>query len=227
MNVTNALLHYIIIKFIIETGYAPDVNKLAELLNITETKIETGLLQLQDYHGVVLHPNSSKIWVIHPFSSAPTNFIVKTVDKMWWGNCAWCSLGIAALVKQDITIHTRSGADGDIMTIEIKAGKLLSTDAYVHFPVQMKHAWDNVIYTCSVMLAFTSKMEIETWCTQHNIQKGDIQPITKVWEFAKVWYGNHLNSDWKKWTNEEAGAIFERFDLGGNIWNIPQSDERF
>ena len=227
MNVTNASLHYNIIKFIIENGHGLDVGELAELLDATEIEIEKGLKKLQEYHGVVLHPNSSKTWVIHPFSLAPTNFIVKTTDKRWWGNCAWCSLGIAALIKQDVTIHTRSGADGEVMVLKIKDGKLLTTNAYVHFPVAMKQAWDNVIYTCSVMLLFKSKNEIGTWCTRHNIQQGDIQPITKVWEFAKVWYGNHLNSNWKKWTNEEASAIFERFDLGGDIWNIPQSDERF
>jgi hypothetical protein len=47
---------------------------LSELLNSDIASIEMGLYDLQEYHGVVLHPNEPKIWVIHPFLLAPTNF---------------------------------------------------------------------------------------------------------------------------------------------------------
>ena len=68
------------------------------------------LKALQEYHGVVLHPASSEIWVIHPFSAAPTNFWVQGTRGGWWSNCAWCSAGIAALVG-DVTITTMLGAE--------------------------------------------------------------------------------------------------------------------
>jgi hypothetical protein len=45
------------------------------------------------------------------------------------------------------------------------------------------------------------------------IPKGDVQPISKIWEFSKEWYGNHLNPNWQKWTSEEAAQIFEKFGL--------------
>jgi hypothetical protein len=91
----------------------------------------------------------------------------------------------------------------------------------------MSSAWDNVIYTCSTMLLFESEQHIDWWSNRHRIAKGDVQPITRIWEFSKDWYGNHLNPEWKKWTAEEAQRMFDRFELRGPIWKIPVSDSRF
>ena len=91
----------------------------------------------------------------------------------------------------------------------------------------MKKAWDNVIYTCSNMLVFKDEEQINNWTTRHNIAKGDIQPISNVWEFSKKWYGNHLNPEWEKWTMEEAKEIFLQFGLTGNIWDLEISSSRF
>ncbi|CAF4121663.1 unnamed protein product, partial [Adineta steineri] len=94
-------------------------------------------------------------------------------------------------------------------------------------PIPMKNAWDNVVFTCSVMQIFLSEIDIDNWCKRHNFLKGDIQPIENIWNFARIWYGNHLHQDWKKWTNEQAKLIFEKFNLTHNIWDIPQTDSRF
>jgi hypothetical protein len=226
-HINNSTLHYTIIKFIIDRGYAPEIDELSQLLRATAEEISDGLRSLQDDHGIVLHPNSSRIWVIHPFSLAPTNFLVRSGAQEWWGNCAWCSLGVAALLKRDVTITTTLGADGKQIVVHIKDGKLSETDLYVHFPIAMRNAWDNVVYTCSTMLLFESESRIEEWSEKHRIDKGDVQPITKVWEFSKVWYGNHLDPEWKKWTSAEARSIFNQFELTGDIWEIPVSTSRF
>ena len=70
MEISHGLLHATILQFIIDKGFAPDVDELASLLKVTTSEIEAALESLADYHGVVLHPNSKKIWVIHPFSLA-------------------------------------------------------------------------------------------------------------------------------------------------------------
>lgn len=226
-SVNNSTLHYAIIKFIIDHGYAPEVAELSQLLRIKTDAVALALRRLQEGHGVVLHPDSDKIWVIHPFSLAPTNFVVRCGDKEWWGNCAWCSLGVAALLGRDVTITTTLGANGKQIDVHIKDGRLRETNLYVHFPVPMRDAWANVIYTCSTMLLFESESQIDAWSEMHRIRKGDVQPIEKIWEFSKVWYGNHLNPRWKKWTSEEAKMIFERFGLTGETWKIPATDSRF
>ena len=224
---TNGYLHYTIIKHIIDEGFAPGVHTLSAILKTDVSEIEKGLYALQDYHGVVLHPNQPKVWVIHPFSLAPTNFLVKSFKGEWWGNCAWCSLGIAALLKENVTITTNLGAHEEQVVIHIMNGKLQEKNLYIHFPIAMKNAWDNVIYTCSNMLVFRDEEQINYWTKRHDIPKGDIQPITNVWEFSKKWYGNHLSPNWKKWTMQEAKEIFLQFNLTNKIWDIATSDSRF
>ncbi|GAB4522784.1 MAG: hypothetical protein OHK0046_35810 [Anaerolineae bacterium] len=226
-TLSHGLLHHTILKFIIDNGFAPRPDELAALLDKTPAQVMTALHALQDYHGVVLHPGSSDIWVIHPFATAPTNFVVRTEDKMWWGNCAWCSLGVAALLNQDVTITTTLGAEGRQVELHIQNGSIIETDYYVHFPIPMTQAWDNVIYTCSTMLLFENEAAVEQWCAQHRINRGDIQPVENIWRFAQVWYGNHLNPAWEKWTNRQAADIFQQFGLTHPIWHIPTSDARF
>lgn len=173
-TITHGLLHATILSFIIETGYGPDISELAAILDAPESDVDLALHALQDYHGVVLHPNSTHIWVIHPFSLAPTNFTVRTASKTYWGNCAWCSLGVAALLNQDCTITTVLGADRKQVEIHIQDGALVENDYVVHFPIPMTQAWDNVIYTCSTMLLFESASDVVRWCEAHRITQGDI-----------------------------------------------------
>ncbi len=223
----NSTLHHTIIKHIIDNGYAPKIYDLANLLRMSEEDTTTALKNLQDYHGVVLHPKSNEIWVIHPFSLAPTNFLVSSASGEWWGNCAWCSLGVAALLNQDVVIRTTIGANDRQVSIHVRDGKIVESNYYIHFPIPMQNAWDNVIYTCSTMLLFENENQIDYWCRRHNIPKGDVQPISKIWEFSKVWYGNHLNPNWEKWTSEEAAQIFKDFGLVSKTWKIPVSNTRF
>lgn len=227
MELTHGLLHSTILQFIIDHGFGPDVGELASRLHAAESDVIEALYALQDYHGVVLHPNSSRIWVIHPFSLAPTNFTVRTAETAYWGNCAWCSLGVAALLKRDVTVTTVLGADRQQIEIHIQNGELVETGFYVHFPIPMTQAWDNVIYTCSTMLLFDSPRDVVRWCQQHRIAQGDVQPMETVWNFAKVWYGNHLNPRWEKWTNQQALDIFRQFGLTHRVWQITPSETRF
>ncbi len=225
--IKNSTLHYAIIREIIETGFAPSVEAFAEMLQVDKEVIFKGLYDLQEYHGVVLHPKEPKIWVIHPFSLAPTNFYVQSKKGEWWGNCAWCSLGIAALLQEDVKITTTIGAETKQISIHIINGDIQEKNYYIHFPIPMKNAWDNVIYTCSNMLVFENAQQVDQWTKKHNIPKGDIQDIENVWNFSKKWYGNHLNPDWTKWTVEEAKQMFKEFRLTDKIWELEDSKERF
>lgn len=227
MVITHSRLHYEIMKYFVEHAKAPSIDELSVLFELNKDCIIKALKLLQAEHGVVLHPISNEIWVMHPFSAAPTNFWIKSGDMGWWGNCAWCALGAAALLDRDLTITTTLGSESKQVVIEITNGKIANKHLYVHFPIPMKKAWDNVIYTCSTMLMFESESDIDAWCERHNMHKGDVQPIEQVWAFSKAWYGRHLSPDWVKWTVQEATEIFERFGLTHSIWKLPVEKGRF
>lgn len=220
-------LHETIITFFLEHQRPPTVSEIASRFQRDEADVRNALRTLADNHGVVLHPNSEDIWIAHPFSAAPTTCVVKSGGRKWWGNCAWCSLGLAHLAGGTATIETRLGAIDDHATIRIENGKLLDTDFVVHFPIPMKKAWDNVIYTCSVQLLFRNEAQVDEWCTSRGIPKGDVRPLEQIWEFAVQWYGRHADADWTKWTVREAIEIFARHHLTGPIWTLADEGSRF
>ncbi|CAF4193755.1 unnamed protein product, partial [Rotaria sordida] len=51
---------------------------------------------------------------------SPTNFWVESAKGQWWGNCAWCSLGIAAIINEDVTITTTLGGESKQIKFAIK-----------------------------------------------------------------------------------------------------------
>src|SRR5512145_3036862 len=102
----NSILHETIISFFLENQRAPTVSEIATRFGCDESDVRRGLRSLADCR-VVLHPNSDEIWVAHPFSAAPTTCVVRSGSRKWWGNCAWCSLGLVNLTGGTATIETR------------------------------------------------------------------------------------------------------------------------
>ena len=227
MPITHGFLHATIARYFIEHGTAPTITQLSHALARDRSVVVQALHALADYHGVVLHPTSGEIWAMHPFSAAPTAFWVESHGRGWWGNCAWCALGIVALLDADATITTRLGGESEQVVLTIRNGVIAPSECCVHFPIPMTRAWDNVMYTCSTMLVFASASAVDTWCARHAMPRGDVQPIETVWAFARAWYGRHLDAAWTKWTTDEARQLFSRFGLTGPIWELPVSDERF
>ncbi|HRN62950.1 MAG TPA: alkylmercury lyase family protein [Luteimonas sp.] len=223
----NSTLHHAIISSFLDRQRAPTVDEIAARFACSPADARNGLKALADYHGAVLHPGSDEVWIAHPFSAAPTTCVVKSGGRCWWGNCAWCSLGLAHLAGGNATIETRTGAIGEHATIRIENGKLLDTDYVIHFPIPMRQAWDNVVYTCSVQLLFRDEAEVDAWCATRGIPKGDVRPIAQVWNFARDWYGRHADADWSKWSMQEAAELFARHGLDGPVWALSDDGGRF
>ena len=191
-------LHYELIRRLVETCSIPSHEELKALLTCSSVELDHAFEELADLHGVVLHPSSHDVWAIHPFSLAPTPFLVESGDKKWWGNCAWCSLGVAVLVGEPSVITTTLGAENEQVQLVAETANLSRQDLVVHFPIPMVRAWDNVVYTCSTMLLFKDEEHVADWSARRRIPVGDIQPVAKVLELAQRWYGGYLRADWTK-----------------------------
>lgn len=226
-QLNHASLHHAILAHLVDHGHAPTIDALATHFGRSSAEIHAALEALHEYHGVVLHPVSGEVWTIHPFATAPTNFWVQTPRGQWWGNCAWCSMGVIALTGNTGTVTTTLGAETRQVTVHIDDGVLREEGYVVHFPIPMEHAWDNVTYTCSNMLLFDSVSAVDDWCARHRIPRGDVQPLANIVAFARAWYGRHLDENWTKWTADEARALCAKFDLSGPTWDIPGAGERF
>lgn len=220
-------LHHELIRGLIDTCAVPSREELQARLSCSSAELGLAIEDLEDAHGVVLHPGTHKVWTVHPFSAAPTAFLVQSGQKKWWGNCAWCSLGIAVLVGEPCRIIATLGAEAEQVALTVEDGNLGRKDLVVHFPIPMAQAWDNVIYTCSTMLFFKDANHVAEWSKRHRIPHGDVQPVEKVLELAKRWYGGHLKPDWTKKSVNEARAIFAELGLTHPIWSLPAGEGRF
>ena len=223
----DSLLHHQIVTTFIKEGHAPTNTQLAQRLAASVDDIESGLLRLGASHGVVLHPDRCELWVVHPFSMSPTHTWVQTKASGWWAPCMWCALGIAALVKGELTIHTRIGGEREPVQIDVVDGVPLQTGLCVHFPDPPRKAWNNVHHFCARLLPFRSQEEVADWTKRHQLPLGEVMPITQLAELARRWYSHHADADWVKWTPAQAQEIFQSIGLVSDFWRLDASTEHY
>ncbi len=213
-------LHYLLIRHIIDTGHAPTIQKLAELVQLTEEKTAEVLKRLEQIHGVILVPNSLRVWSLHPFALNPTRFWVSTRTGGWWANCAWCSLGIAAALKQAVKISTSAGGEGGSLEFTIADGQPHRPDLLMHFPYPPEQWWDNPFAPCANILFFSSEAHIDSWCLCHGHPRGSVLPIDVAVRLADLWFGDYASPFWIRKTPERAMEIFNVLGLDRSFWKL-------
>lgn len=217
-------IHHHLIRGLIEDGFTPDMDKLQKLVAAEQTSIVEALKGLEQSHSLVCHPGTSKPWVVSPFTLSPTATWVQAGKRGWWAPCMWCALGIAALVQDDVVIHCRIAGKAEDIDLHVHGGNVRENDIIVHFPVPARNAWDNVHYYCATVLPFRKEADVDEWSHRHAIPKGAVVPIAQVAELGRAWYGNYADSEWQKWSIDEAREIFARVGLEGPFWALPTSE---
>ncbi|MBK7535418.1 MAG: GNAT family N-acetyltransferase [Myxococcales bacterium] len=223
----DARTHHAVMRSFLEKGRPPNAAEISQAAAAAPAEVSASLMRLHEGHGLVLHPGSERIWIAHPFSASPTAVWVQAQDRGWWAPCLWCAMGIVTLAGEDSTVHTRLGGERSEARIEVRGGRIVSDDLPVHFAIPVREAWNNVVHWCSTVLPFAQADQISGWCSRHGLPRGEVVPTSQVLALAQVWYGRHLDLDWRKWTLAEAKAIFDQVGLTSDIWALPLSDARF
>jgi Alkylmercury lyase len=215
-------VHGAIVQKLLATGKCPGRFQLANDLKTTPDDVEARLRGLEKKHGIVLHPHEPEPWVIAPFSTTPTLHWVDAGTRSWWAPCIWCALGIAALASGHVQIHTRIGAEGKPVVIDVEGGHPSSAfgNLLVHFSVPPKSAWDNVHKHCALILVFESVEDVFCWGEAHGHPVGELVPMRQVAHLARLWYRTHANTDWRKWSVGQAQDIFQTAGLTSDFWQL-------
>lgn len=217
-------LHHLIIKSFVERGFPPTPADLAAEAGLSPAAAASELRALADSHGVVFHPHCPEVWICHPFATYPMGWWVEKGTRGWFTNCAWCALGVCALVGGESRVHTLIGGEAKKVSFAVGASGPTGGDTVVHFAVPPKRAWENVLFTCGTITLFEREHDVDPWCRRYRLPKGEVVPLLRAWQLACAWYGNHLAEDWKKWTIAEAAAIFQRVGLGSDFWKLDAPD---
>src|SRR6202034_585326 len=85
-------------------------------------KVDELLELLSEMQGIVLHPYARKPWVVHLFPPTATLNWVEGDRLSRWAPCIWCAFGIAHLADGNVVIHSRLGAAGVTIRIQVRDG---------------------------------------------------------------------------------------------------------
>jgi len=203
-------LHYVLTRQIIEIGYVRPV----------EVGEEDTLRRLAEMHGVILEPDSLRVWSLHPFALLPTSFWVSSGERGWWANCAWCSLGIAAAVGEDVAISTFDGGEGEPLRFEVRGGAASREDLVMHFPYPPSRWWDNPYCPCGNILFFSPADRVQGWCERHGRPLGALLDMRTAVALGRLWFGDYASPEWKRKTPAQAEAIFRELGLDREFWNL-------
>jgi hypothetical protein len=207
-------------RLIAEMGHAPSLEQLADELKERADDVAARLQRLADAHCLLLHPHSTRPWVVHPFALAPGSCWVRTARHGYWANCLYCAFGIAAALNSDATITTRYGGEDHTVVYDVKNGVVEPNDDVFHLSTPVAQWWDNVVFACSTFQPFRRESDIDPWCRAHDLPRGAVLSIPQLWSFARDWYGAYIDKPWRKRSASDVCAIFERNGLTGAFWSV-------
>jgi hypothetical protein len=224
----DSLVHHLIVRGLLDAGRAPTAAELALRAGRDQAAIDAALRSLDATHGLVLHPHRTEPWIVHPFSTSPTHtWVAAGPDRGWWAPCLWCGLGISALHREPVVIHTRIGAESEPIEIPADRGLPRREDLWVHFPEPPRLAWGNVHHFCARLVAFPYASDAAEWTQRHGFPLGEVLPIAQLGDLARRWYGRHAERNWSKWTVPQAREIFTSVGLTGEFWALPDATGKF
>jgi len=137
-----------IYETIARTTQAPTSAEVAESLSASPEEVAAALERLHKKRLLVPKPGApTRIRMAPPFSGIETSFRVKVQDRVYYANCAWDALGIAAALHADAIIEASDGYSGEPMMLEVRNGQPVPQRCVIHFAVPAAHWWDDIIYT--------------------------------------------------------------------------------
>ena len=207
-------------RSIAELQHAPTLQDLATRAECTPYDCEHALVALQDAHALLLHPGTTKPWVVHPFALSPGSCWVEIGDKGWWANCLYCAFGIAAAIGGDADIFTRIGGEREPLHVRVRDSELSNLELLFHLSTPPREWWDNVIHACASFQPFRTEADVDRWCQRHALPKGAIVPLPQMWRFAQDWYGAYVREPWRKRSDAEVRDVFDRHGFTAPFWSM-------
>jgi hypothetical protein len=145
MNTFERLVRAQVIQSLRDTSSAPSVAELSVMLGVDQARVRHALRVLADEHRLALRPGTEEVWMAHPFSAVPTDFVVRIDGRAWYANCVWDGLSILALLGDGV-LETHSPATVDPLSYVVRDG-CVEGEGVVHFLVPPRSFWDDIGFT--------------------------------------------------------------------------------
>ena len=136
-----------IYDWIVAHGEPPATQDIGAHFCITAAEARHAIANLNVGKTVLCDPVNGEIWMAGPFAATETEYHVVGAHASWWANCAWDSLGIAAIVDEDVTIEATCADCGDPMRVRVKRGQGVQGRGLVHLLLPMREWYRDIGYT--------------------------------------------------------------------------------
>lgn len=132
----------------VRSAAAPTVAETARGLALPESEVVGAYGRLHAAHALVLHPGTTEIRMLNPFSAVETPHRVEADGRSWFANCAWDALGIPAALHTDGRVRSQCPDCGEPLELAVRDGVLArGADLLVHFVVPARRWWDDIAFT--------------------------------------------------------------------------------
>ena len=129
-------------------GRAPTTAETATALGLGEEEVAAAYRRLHDAHALVLHPGTTELRMLNPFSVVETPHRVEAGGGSWFANCAWDALGIPAALHTDGGVASECPDCGEQLELEVQNGELVrGNELLVHFVVPARQWWADIAFT--------------------------------------------------------------------------------
>ncbi len=136
-----------IYRSFVDRGAPPTIVETAQRFGTSTDEARHAFHRLHRGHAIFLEPGTDDVRMANPLSAIPTPYRVNVNGQAVFANCAWDSLGIPAMLRQDAQIELRI-SDGEVIHYSIEDGTLVADQALVvHFPIPFSHWYDDLIHT--------------------------------------------------------------------------------
>ncbi|KAJ6443516.1 AIF-like mitochondrial oxidoreductase (Nfrl) [Purpureocillium lavendulum] len=243
-------LRFDVINFWLDQCRPPTVAELASQGggegDRDETSVRRGLARLEQLHHLTLYgadvPSPTPIAMAHPFSHLPTPYLVKAGDgRAWWANCAWCALGLAAMLYPDaapgantdvaVSVHALTAPAGALTVLTVtRDGNLVvppqhrtdtgaeEYDLHAVFSAPPSRWWADVRFACGTIQLCATRAEAEAWPRRHGFLDGDAVRLDALWRLAKAWYQDKHRYDYERKTPAQREVLFRELGLTSAYW---------
>lgn len=132
----------------VEDATPPSVAQTSAALGVSRDDVAASYRRLAEGHVVVLEPGSLDVWMANPLSARPTSFRVRTEGgREYFAPCVWDAPGILAMLEIDGTADTVCPDCDAPLSLEVRDGDLVPTEAVAHFAVPARRWWDDIGFT--------------------------------------------------------------------------------
>jgi len=115
---------------------------------VPATQIEDSYRRLHEAHAFVLFPDTSDVWMAHPWCFSPTPHRVEAAGRVWTATCAWDALGIPGTLHGDGRIESECACCGEPVTLVVRDGVVADGgDLLVHLLVPVRRWWEDIGFT--------------------------------------------------------------------------------